>query len=373
MCNLGSLADGGSATVTITVTPNAAGTITNTATVSANESDPNTNNNTATETTTVNKANTTTVITSDNPDPSVVGQPYKVSFTVSNAQGSGTPTGMVAVDDGRGATCTETLSGCSGICQITSTSAGAKTLTATYSGDSNFNSSSGTAAHLVDKANTTTSLTSSQNPSTFGQPVTFTATVTAVAPGAGTPTGTAQFKIEGVNFGGPVTLVNGSATSNSISTLSVGTHLITAEYSGDSNYNTSTGTLTQTVVLPPSTAQVKVTGGGSIALVTGGKGTFGLVGMVSSTGTPSGNVEYHDQDTGINVNATTITAIVVTGTHGQIFGKATIEGSGSFDFVVDLDDLAEPGYNIDTFRIELSNGYVAGGTLTTGGNVQIHK
>ncbi len=52
-CNLGSLASGNSAVVTITVTPNTAGTITNTANVTGNETDPNTTNNTASEDTTV--------------------------------------------------------------------------------------------------------------------------------------------------------------------------------------------------------------------------------------------------------------------------------------------------------------------------------
>jgi len=95
--------------------------------------------------------------------------------------------------------------------------------------------------------------------------------------------------------------------------------------------------------------------------------------MVDSKDQPSGNVEYEDHDTGMNVNATTITSVVVTGTHGQIFGKATINGSGSFDFVVDVDDIAEPGINVDTFSIKLSNGYIAGPRILSSGNVQVHQ
>ncbi len=53
-CNLGSLADGASATITIVVTPTATGTITNSASVTGIGTDPNTANNTATVTTTVN-------------------------------------------------------------------------------------------------------------------------------------------------------------------------------------------------------------------------------------------------------------------------------------------------------------------------------
>ncbi len=89
---------------------------------------------------------------------------------------------------------------------------------------------------------TTTTVTSSSNPSIYGQSVSFTATVTGSS-----PTGTVQFAIDGTNFGTPVTLVSGSASSGSITTLAGGTHKVTASYSGDSNYGGSTGTLSQTI------------------------------------------------------------------------------------------------------------------------------
>jgi hypothetical protein len=73
--------------------------------------------------------------------------------------------------------------------------------------------------------------------------VTFTATVSPVAPGAGSPTGTVQFKVDGTSLGIPVALVAGQA-SISTSSLSVGTRVITAEYSGDASFSGSTGTLT---------------------------------------------------------------------------------------------------------------------------------
>ena len=52
-CNLGDLANGTSASITIVVTPTRPGTLANTATVSGNETDPNPLNNSATATTTV--------------------------------------------------------------------------------------------------------------------------------------------------------------------------------------------------------------------------------------------------------------------------------------------------------------------------------
>lgn len=92
---------------------------------------------------------------------------------------------------------------------------------------------------------TTTTTSVSPNPSTFGQTVTFTATVTASS-SSGTPTGSVQFMIDGVvNL--PVKVSTGSVVL-SLSTLSVGTHTITATYSGDANYGPSkSSSFTQTV------------------------------------------------------------------------------------------------------------------------------
>ena len=92
-------------------------------------------------------AGTTTTLASDTPDPSVVGQAVTVAYTVTaNPPGSGTPTGNVTVSDGVN-NCTGTVA--AGSCSLTLTTAGARTLTATYAGDANFNGSSGTASHTV--------------------------------------------------------------------------------------------------------------------------------------------------------------------------------------------------------------------------------
>ena len=97
---------------------------------------------------------------------------------------------FVTVNDASGDSCLVTLSGGSGSCSLTLHMAGAKVLTGTYSGDGNFNGSADTESHQVDKADTSTSLSSSANPSKFGQSVTFTATVSVTSPGSGTATGT---------------------------------------------------------------------------------------------------------------------------------------------------------------------------------------
>jgi hypothetical protein len=122
----------------------------------------------------------------------------------------------------------------------------AHTITATFSGDGSFNTSTGAGALTVSRADTTTTIGSSIDPANFGQPVTFSATVAPVAPGAGTPTGTMQFKADGVSLGAPVALAGGVA-SLTTSALASATHTITGEYSGDASFNTSTGMRSQVV------------------------------------------------------------------------------------------------------------------------------
>jgi hypothetical protein len=99
---------------------------------------------------------------------------------------------------------------------------------------------------VADGSASTTTLASSANPSITGQSVTFTATVAAVAPIVGVPTGTVQFKVDGVNAGGPVALVNGQASFTS-SALAQGVRSITANYSGSVDFLASSAALQQSV------------------------------------------------------------------------------------------------------------------------------
>ena len=95
---------------------------------------------------------TTTSITSDAPDPSVAGQQVTVQYSVAPVAGTGTPAGTVTVSDGA-MSCTGTVA--AGQCSLTFTSAGAKTLTASYSGDSTFSpSTSIPEPHTVNPADT---------------------------------------------------------------------------------------------------------------------------------------------------------------------------------------------------------------------------
>lgn len=127
---------------------------------------------------TVNVQNpTTTTITADTPDPSVFGQNYAVNYTV--VGGTGTPTGNVTVSDGTN-NCTASVA--TGTCNLPSTSVGAKTLTATYAGDANFNGS--TSAGVGHTVNTPPWLLGGIRGMAAGNPATF-GNVTASGTGAG--------------------------------------------------------------------------------------------------------------------------------------------------------------------------------------------
>ena len=108
-------------------------------------------------------------------------------------------------------------------------------------------------------AATTGLVTSAANPSLPGQPVTFTLTLGAVAPGAGTPTGTVQFKFDGTNAGAPAVL-SGAAASCTNAGLAPGLHTVRAEYAGDGNFTGTTNVLSpsQLINTPPVAGPVIV-------------------------------------------------------------------------------------------------------------------
>src|SRR5206468_8853025 len=148
-----------------------------------------------TVTQTVNNANSSTAAVSS-ANPSVSGQSVVLTATVSaSAPGAGTPGGTVVFKDGGTAISTNTLSG--GVASYTNTtfSVTNHSITVAYTGDASFNTNtSATLTQTVNKASSAVALASSANPSVSGQSVTITATVSAVSPASGTPTGTVTFK-----------------------------------------------------------------------------------------------------------------------------------------------------------------------------------
>jgi hypothetical protein len=224
------------------------------------------------------------------PSPSRHGQSVTLQAVVAPGTG-GNPTGNVTFTDGGNTLGTVALDG-SGTASFNAAtlSVGSHTIGAAYGGDGNHNAATATITHVVDKAVTISVLTSSANPSVFGQSVTLTSTVTSMA---GTPTGTVLFREGGTTLG--TVTVNGSGVASiDLADLTVGSHAITAVYSGDANFDTSS------VAEPPQVVNkaamtVAVTSS-SNPIIAGASVTFTATLNVTApgAGSPTGNVEFKD-------------------------------------------------------------------------------
>jgi hypothetical protein len=143
----------------------------------------------------------------------------------------------------------------SGQCAVSSsglvhlTGAGSCAVTASQAGDSQTNPASEVVrTFTIGRAPTGTAISSSQNSAKLAETVTFTAKVSQAA-NIEIPTGTVQFKDNGVNLGAPVALNGTGVATLTTSALTAGTHTITADYSGNPNLNASSGALAGTEVV----------------------------------------------------------------------------------------------------------------------------
>jgi len=192
----------------------------------------------------------TTVMITNAPATAFFGQPITVQFTVTvNPPGAGTPVGTVTVTYGNSGGCTAPVT--AGKCSFTPTAAGTGSLQAVFTpSTADFvTDQSPTVSYTVNRATTTTAVSSSKNPADEGESVTFTAVV-AVANGQGTPTGTVAFRDGDATLATVPLSGNGSATTSS--SFTAGQHNITAQYSGDSNFAGSTSAVLEQQVNTPA-------------------------------------------------------------------------------------------------------------------------
>ncbi len=269
----------------------------------------------ATKSTSFSIASPTTATLSSSLNPSRYLQ--NVTFTAKVTPSlSGTATGTVTFKFGSTTLGTGTLSG--GVATLTTNALPegvSDSITASYGGAADFFASTSSAlAQSVLKGQTTTTLTSSANPSEFGQSTTFTATI--VAEHGGTPTGTITFK-NGSTTIGTAALSGGKATL-AVSNLPVGALSITAAYGGSGNYLTSTSSaLTQTV---KAATTVKLTSSSNPATA-GSTVTFTAKVSASSGPTPTGTVTFKDGSTTLGTGslssgtASLSTKTLAKGTH----------------------------------------------------------
>jgi hypothetical protein len=263
-------------------------------------------------------------------NPSVQGQAVNLVATVGGSGGS--PTGSVDFKDGTNVLATRPVTGGRSSLTTTTLGVGDHPITAVYSGDSTYAAStSPVLTQTVATAGTTpstTTLTSSANPSTTGQPVTLVANVA----GSGkTPTGTVSFRDGDATIS--VRPLSGGRASLVTSSLSAGPHTLTAAYGGDPSFGGSASpALTQTVE-QPGTAATKTTVASSSNPAHGGQPVTFTATVTGAGGTPTGSVTFKDGATVLAVRplvggrSTLTIRTLATGPHSII---AVYSGSSSF-------------------------------------------
>jgi hypothetical protein len=140
-----------------------------------------------------------------------------------------------------------------------------------------------------------------------------------------------------------------------------------------------TGAAAKIWELPVTTplCEITITNGGWIIAANGDRASFGGNAKSSETGETQGQEEYHDHGPAqpMNVHSINVLAIVCDGPgdEASIYGRATIDGSGSFFYRIKVRDLEEPGAGADTYWMLLQTGYNSLEQVLRGGNVQIRR
>jgi large repetitive protein len=266
-------------------------------------------------------ANATATTVTFAPTSSVYGQSVTIAATVSS--NGGTPVGTVTLTDlTTSTTVGSNLVLIAGVATVNTSTlgAGSHNIQAVYTPIGNtFAGSTGSNTLTVSQANTTTALGLSNGM--------LTATVTAVAPGGGTPTGSVQFLNNNTVIGNG-TLSNGTATMTVTATPP---YSYTAVYAGNTNFTGSTSNaVTQTTV--PTTTTVTFLPTSAAA----GQSVSIIATVASNNGTPTGTVSFTDLTTATtlasNVSlssgiATVTTSTLGTGSHNI---QAVYDPTGSF-------------------------------------------
>ncbi len=274
-------------------------------------------------------AATSTAIASDN-NPSDIGESVTFTATVTSG-GNPVTSGTVQFSDGATPLGTPVAVNGSGVATFTTSALtlGSHTISADYSGTATLATSSDDLSQVVQLIDTSTTIASDNNPSDIGESVTFTATVTS----GGNPvtTGTVQFSDGATPLGTPVA-VNGSGEATfTTSSLTVGSHTITADYSGTATLATSSDDVVQVVRAATSVGLVS----DNNPSADGESVTF--TATVTSGGNPvtSGTVQFSDGATPLGTpvavdgsgEATFTTSSLTVGSHtitADYSGTATL-------------------------------------------------
>ncbi|MDE1163329.1 MAG: Ig-like domain repeat protein [Acidobacteriaceae bacterium] len=284
-CAVGTLAIGVQCNLGVEFAPTTVGdTVTGTLTVN---SDAGNTPAIVTLTGDVLTVNPTAITVATSGTPSMFGA--SVTFTASITTDATTAlTGTIDFKDGTTTICQAvTVANNGAACSTSQLALGTHSITAVYSGDNENAAATSPALQQVVKQQATVALTVSPSPGVVTQSVSMSATVTAAS---GTASGTVTFNSDGSAVGS-ATLASGIASIN-ISTLTVGTHTITAVYSGDTTNASATSPQVSEVIALASTATTESSD--KTELPVGSTVTFGATVTGTATTAPTGTVQFLD-------------------------------------------------------------------------------
>lgn len=254
---------------------------------------------------------------------SVVGLNYPVTAHVAAVSpASGVPTGSVTFKDTETDTTLGTiaLDGSGDATIQLGGILGSHSIVATYNGSGGFNVKESSAlTHTVVKGDVNNGVSQNKASTVFGEPFNVAAGLTPIAPATAVPTGSITFGDADAPLA-TVTVVGGQA-STSISSLTVGSHVVTADYSGDGAFNPKRATITHVVTKAVTTTSLTATGSNPTPL--GSPVTYTATVAVESPGaaTPTGTVQFFEGSVPLGSavplsgNTASITTVVGGGTH----------------------------------------------------------
>jgi hypothetical protein len=281
----------------------------------------------------VKKGTTTTTVTSSL-NPSLEGQSVTFTGTVSSSEGTPADGEIITFTNGSATLGTGILASGSATFTTSALTASSHSIKAKYPGDTEFlTSTSAALTQTVGKYGTTTTLGTSGSPSSFGQSVTFTASVTSAS--GEIPTGTVTFK-NGTATLEAVPLTGGVATFGT-ATLTVATHSITAVYNGDASDATSTSSAVSQVVTKAETSTSLIS---SLNPSSSGQPVSFIATVTSSTsGTPTGSVIFKSGTKTLGSEPLSAGVAILT-TSLLAVGTNTITATynGSTDFAASVSD-----------------------------------
>jgi YVTN family beta-propeller protein len=280
---------------------------------------------------------------SSSANPSETGESITLTASVAaTAPATGTPTGVVTFMDGSNVLAPWVSLDSNGQATFTTSNFATAThsLTAVYYGDANVMGSTAALSQAVNQGSSNVQLVSSANPSALDQAVTFTASVQAVSPAVGMPTGTVSFSDGATVLASGVAVNSSGQASFSTAALAAGGHSITVSYSGDKNFAPSASTtLTQAVGRGGTTT---ILSSGSNPSYSGNGVTLSVQvqPIAPATVTPTGTVTFFDGATALGAasaldgqgKASLTISSLSTGTHNltaSYSGDATYAQSTS--------------------------------------------